>query len=119
MVASSAINERKECQVATATAVSVPERIAGAVRFLDMYNWKVPPNWRTLIDPETLDAANVECCPLGQLFGGYSEGRRFLGLESTKSTMRLGFDYFTDKEDPEDLATVWRGYLKACAEASS
>ena len=50
------------------------------------------PDWAERIDISTLDLTGGDHCVLGQVFGGFREGREILGL-SLAVTRVLGFNY--------------------------
>jgi hypothetical protein len=64
------------------------ERVERGAEYLDE-DW---PDWPERIDLETLDLNGGDRCVLGQLFGGFREGREILGL-SLAVTRVLGFNY--------------------------
>lgn len=52
-------------------------KIQRGVRKLD----KIVPRWRQLIDLEELDLSQMDCCPLGQVFGCYEKGLDVLDID--------------------------------------
>ncbi len=54
----------------TPTLPRLARRVAAGASFLDRHE----PGWHRRVDPDTLDAADVGRCVLGQLFGGFEQG---------------------------------------------
>lgn len=66
-------------------AYDFTQEIAAGAALLDE---KLPPDWRTCVDVDTLDLLSMTQCVLGQLFGTYEHGALALELEDVGA---LGF----------------------------
>lgn len=90
--------------------LTIEERVDAGIRFLD----EKVPDWRNKVNPATLDIGNSWNCPLGQIYGIYVEGLRWLGLTSMTAS-RYGFerDHYTQNiwDDINALNAEWRRRL--------
>jgi hypothetical protein len=88
-------------------------RVARGVALLD----EKCPDWRTRVNPDTLDMASDFDCVLGQLYGRYSLGWQPLGITSGVQATRYGFsaeaELYADADDAElaALTEAWRAVL--------
>lgn len=90
-------------------------RVARGVALLD----EKAPDWRTQVNPDTLDMCSDTACVLGQIYGRYGSGMVALGLTSRTQGTRYGFDSWTDRgtlsrsDDNETraLTAAWRAEL--------
>jgi len=75
------------------------------------------PDWRTQVNPDTLDMISMINCVLGQLFGNYKNGLHWLGINTSTEATRYGFDAsegaYAGSRVPELIALtkVWRAVL--------
>lgn len=63
------------------------------------------PGWEKLINLDTLDIADTGSCILGQLFGGYGEGKDALGIWA--QPWNYGFVEGNSYSD-EELTEYWK-----------
>lgn len=87
------------------TRLQLLSRIENGVKVLDSWS----PNWRTLVDWDTLSMHSLTNCILGQLFGSYYAGRST--LELVYSGKEYGFDLsFGEASDMNwaELTSVWQ-----------
>lgn len=109
--------------------IDYAKRAARGAALLDR---KGPADWRTTVDPRTLQQSSMYGCVLGQVYGDYSAGLRALGLvkpdgdiyDLTGYGMRrvreLGFQLGEDRNGHDngnypDLTAAWRALLDADA----
>lgn len=77
-----------------------------------------PWGWRTLISTDRLDVESFRHCLLGQLYGGYTEGKRILAPEEDLEFMRAHglhctmIDEVGGTCDAEELTEIWRAVLR-------
>ena len=88
----------------------VRARVASGIALLDDHG---PQNWRSRINPDTINIRDVRHCTLGQVYGHYDDGIRHLQLWG--SGYQYGFS--TSDEDPSstwaELNVAWREALAA------
>lgn len=65
------------------------------------------PNWRDLINVDSLRLESCDVCVLGQVFGDYEDGKSYLDIDTTEAK-RLGFN--TDG-DFSRLTQAWKDAL--------
>lgn len=76
------------------------------------------PNWRYIIDLNSLDMSDCEECILGQIYGTYCEGRETLGIAGTDDSI-YGFDISPEiskvlhKNAYRRLQKAWQRALEA------
>ncbi len=71
---------------------------------------KLEDNWIYGVDPDTLDMSSAFKCVLGQFFGGYFEGREWLGIEYGMGH-EYGFDTVYGQEGYNYLTSLWWNLL--------
>jgi len=70
------------------------------------------PNWRRLIDADTLDLASTRYCILGQVFGSYSSGLEYLAAMSGESVDEEWYGFCADEDTTSlELTDEWKKRL--------
>jgi hypothetical protein len=78
----------------TVLSLMTEMHVTNGARLLD----ELEPGWYAEIDLARLTMSDCEDCVLGQLFGGYGDGLKHLGLTDESGTT-YGFDEIHDIED--------------------
>jgi hypothetical protein len=88
-------------------------RVARGVALLD----EKCPDWRTRVNPDTLDMRTNRMCILGQLYGCYGDGLVTVRIATRIEATRYGFDVLAslyDASNPSEsvaLTEAWRAVL--------
>lgn len=94
-------------------------RVARGVKRLNKAAWvpftKIPRDWRSKLNLETLDLGSSTSCVLGQLTGTYSVGARRIAFSATRAA-QLGFDVrgwpWQGENDYRTLTNAWKRALR-------
>lgn len=92
--------------------LTVKQRVQRGIDWLERSRGnQVPQNWRSLIKPETLQFANPDKGPLGQLFGDYLTGLNRLRIIGGAN--QFGFrSAYKLLGDPAELKKEWTSVLR-------
>lgn len=84
------------------------DRVAAGALWLDEHG---PVDWRDDIDVDTLDVSDPWLCPLGQLFGSYSQAVNVTELASADlESFGFAAGYGTSGDCSADSRPTWVGY---------
>jgi hypothetical protein len=79
-------------------------RVNRGIAVLDKHG---PANWRSMVEPDSLNVGSCSFCPLGQIYGSYQEGINRLGIGDP---VHYGF------HDPDcnwnKLTNIWKEKIR-------
>jgi hypothetical protein len=86
------------------------DRITRGATYLD----ENAPEWAHCINLDTFNFESPDSCVIGQLYGGYLDGCRALGLPA-ETDVDLGFDTYVSAAEVEApaLDRLWRDLIAA------
>jgi hypothetical protein len=81
-----------------------------------------PKDWRSQVDPQTLDFDSTEDCTLGQLYGSYHVGLEVLRAKGVEANYDWQLDHAVELSHEElgygdytDLTDAWKTYLRSAS----